>query len=140
MFRPMIVATMAFVLAGCAGGGGGPQSIQTGRGADVPAAQPAGPHSLANAETTAVRGALASQVRSPQFGTTVAHRDAAGVVTVCGLVSGRDANGSALQNAPYIGILTSQGRGVSFSVAGLGSSEVEARAVRTICGESSLRV
>lgn len=128
MFRPLIAATVALALAGCAGGG--PQDIRI-EGAGAPAPLAAGPHALSAAERGAVQTALAAQARGAGIGSMNARRGDDGVVTVCGVLN---------SGAPFLGILTGQAGRPGFSLAGIGPTEPEARAVRKICAERGVTV
>lgn len=129
------LAVACVTLAGCAGGGGGPQNIQLERGASSYQAPPAaGPHQLSNAERSSVQAILASTHRGATIGQVSAYRSQDGVVSVCGTAT------SAGATLPFLGTLMSNGGNSAFSLAGLAHTQPEALAVRKICSERNIKI
>ncbi len=75
---------------------------------------------------------------SVQFASINAARNARGLITVCGLVNGRNSAGRFVGMSPFIGVLVGQDSDSDFVVVGIGSSERERSEVTSLCKASGI--
>ncbi len=76
---------------------------------------------------------------SARFGEMRAARNSHGKVTVCGLVDGRNSEGSLLGLAPFIGVIAGTPEKPDFVLVEIGSTPRQRAVVTGLCEESGIR-
>ncbi len=75
---------------------------------------------------------------SVQFDALKAARNSRGLITVCGLVNGRNTAGSFAGMSPFVGVLMEPGAHADFVLVGIGSSDHERAEVTSLCRASGI--
>ena len=103
--------------------------------------EPGMPVGLDNRQQEAVIMSVLRWMKDPasvQFASINAARNARGLITVCGLVNGRNSAGRFVGMSPFIGVLVGQDSDSDFVVVGIGSSERERSEVTSLCKASGI--
>lgn len=95
------------------------------------------PYHLSAVELEVIKRDLAESLKDPGsaiFGAIAAVEDTKGVVTVCGVVNGRNSYGGYTGKKPFTGVLGTNTRGQRvFGLAGIGSTTNMSLSVMTLC-------
>jgi hypothetical protein len=75
---------------------------------------------------------------SVQFRAVEAARNSRGLITVCGLVNGRNTAGSYVDLSPFVGVLMGPNADADFVLVGIGSSDRERTEVTSLCRASGI--
>jgi hypothetical protein len=91
------------------------------------------PVSLSQAQKRQIEQGVRDVLKDPasaQFGAMAASRNEEDVITACGYVNARNSFGGYSGMKPFMGVITSGG---GFTVAGIGSSDLDSRATINVC-------
>jgi hypothetical protein len=103
--------------------------------------EPGRPVGLNGRQQEAVVVSILKWMKDPasvQFGAIKAVRNSRGLVTVCGLVNGRNTAGSFVGMSPFVGVLMGPGVDADFVLVGIGSSDREWADVTSLCRASGI--
>ncbi|NRP86625.1 hypothetical protein GFPCMMHI_02532 [Ensifer adhaerens] len=132
MFRQvLLVAVAAVTLYGC----------QTAPQTSALASEPKTPYALTDADRIAIRDGFRTSIRDPNslvLGEAKATKNSAGVVTVCGVVNGKNGFGGYTGFVPYLGVLGTQDGRRIFAVVNIGDGSSNPQAIAMVCAQNGI--
>lgn len=100
------------------------------------------PYRLLASDMEAVKLGVAADMKDPNsaiFGAMAATVNAKNIVTVCGVVNGRNSYGGFTGKKPYWGVLATNMAGErKFTVTGFGGTAIQSQAVMDMCKRDGL--
>lgn len=132
MFKQVFfVVVVAVTLYGC----------QTAPQNSALAAKPRTPYSLTDADHIAIREGFRTSIRDPSsliLGDAKATKTSDGVVTVCGMMNGKNGFGGYTGFVPYLGVLGTQDGRRIFVVVNVGDGSSNPQAIAMVCAQNGI--
>ena len=105
------------------------------------AAKPRTPYTLTDADRLAIRDGFRTSIRDPSsliLGEAKATQTPDGVVTVCGMVNGKNGFGGYTGLVPYLGVLGTQDGRRIFVVVNIGDGSSNPQAIAMVCAQNGI--